>query len=134
MPTLAGGFEELQSTLTRIAAKLDKLPYEEIANDLRTALQSLDETLSGVDQLVERLSTEVAPELKATLEDARGTLSSAEKTLSAIQRTTEPRGALAVEARDALREIGRAAAALRALADYLERHPEALIRGKEEKQ
>ncbi len=134
VPTLAGGFEELQSTLTRIAAKLDKLPYEEIANDLRTALQSLDETLSGVDQLVERLSTEVAPELKATLEDARGTLSSAEKMLSAIQRTTEPRGALVVEARDALREIGRAAAALRALADYLERHPEALIRGKEEKQ
>ncbi len=86
--------------------------------------------MSGVDQLVERLSTEVAPELKATLEDARGTLSSAEKTLSAIQRTTEPRGALAVEARDALRAIGRAAAALRALADYLERHPEALIRGK----
>jgi len=134
VPTLAGGFEELQSTLTRIAAKLDKLPYEEIARDLRTALKSLDKTLKGVDQLVQGLHREVAPELKASLEEARRTLATAEKTLSAVQSTVEPRGALAVEARDALREISRAAAALRALADYLERHPEALIRGKEEKQ
>lgn len=134
VPTLAGGFEELQSMLTRIAAKLDKLPYEEIANDLRTALQSLDKTLKGVDQLVERLDTQVAPELKATLEDARRTLSAAEKTLSSIDRTVAPDAALAVEARQALREIGRAAAALRALADYLERHPESLIRGKEVQQ
>jgi paraquat-inducible protein B len=32
--------------------------------------------------------------------------------------------------RDALREIARAARAVRALADYLERNPNALIRGK----
>lgn len=134
VPTLPGGIEELQSTLTRIATKLDKLPYAEIARDLRTALQSLDKTLKGVDQLVQGLHREVAPELKASLEEARRTLATAEKTLSAVQSTVEPRGALAVEARDALREISRAAAALRALADYLERHPEALIRGKEEKQ
>ena len=31
-----------------------------------------------------------------------------------------------------MREIGRAAASFRVLADYLERHPEALIRGKKE--
>jgi len=37
-----------------------------------------------------------------------------------------------VDARQALREISRAAQALRALSDYLERHPEALIRGKKE--
>ena len=133
VPTLPGGLEELQLTLTRIAAKLDKLPYEDIANDLRKALQSLDKTLKGVDQLVESLNTEVAPELKASLEDARRTLSAAEKTLSSIDRTVAPDSAVVVEAREALREINRAAAALRTLADYLERHPEALIRGKEAK-
>jgi len=133
VPTLPGGLEELQATLTRIATKLDKLPYQEIASDLRAALQSLDKTLKGVDRLVERFSADVTPELKGALEDARRTLSSAEKTLSAVEKTAEPRGALAVEARDALREISRAAAALRDLADYLERHPEALIRGKEQK-
>jgi paraquat-inducible protein B len=34
------------------------------------------------------------------------------------------------ELRDALQEIVRAARAVRVLADYLERHPESLIRGK----
>lgn len=133
VPTLPGGFEELQATLTRIAAKLDKLPYDEIARDLRTALQSLDTTLKSVDQLVQRVNTEIAPELKGSLTDARRTLAAAEKTLASVERTIAPDAALTVEARDALREISRAAAALRTLADYLERHPESLIRGKEAK-
>ncbi len=134
VPTLPGGIEELQSTLTRIATKLDKIPYGEIASDLRTALQSLDKMLKDVNALVVRLDSEVAPELKASLEEARRTLSSAEETLTSIRKTVEPRGELAIETRDALREIARAAAALRQLADYLERHPEALIKGKGEKQ
>jgi paraquat-inducible protein B len=42
------------------------------------------------------------------------------------------RGPLQQDTREAMREIGRAAEALRVLADYLERHPDALIRGKQE--
>ena len=38
------------------------------------------------------------------------------------------------ELRDALQEIARAARSLRVLTEYLERHPEALIRGKTEEQ
>jgi paraquat-inducible protein B len=34
--------------------------------------------------------------------------------------------------RDALQEVSRAARSFRDLTDYLERHPEALIRGKDE--
>lgn len=132
VPTMPGGIEELQSTLTRIATKLDKVPYQEIAGDLHTALRSLDKTLKSIDQLAVRLNTDVTPHLKASLEEARRTLSSAEETLTSIRNTMEPQGQLAVETRDALREISRAAAALRQLADYLERHPEALIRGKEQ--
>jgi paraquat-inducible protein B len=36
------------------------------------------------------------------------------------------------ELRDAMQEVARAAQSLRVLTDYLERHPEALIRGKTE--
>jgi paraquat-inducible protein B len=39
-------------------------------------------------------------------------------------------GALGVETRQALAEITRAARALRGMAEYLERHPEALLKGK----
>jgi paraquat-inducible protein B len=133
MPAIPGGLEELQATVTSIATKLDKLPYAQIASDLQTALQSLDKTLKGVDRMVDHVDVDVTPELKAALEDARRALSAADKVLASVGSAVAPDAALTVEAREALREISRAAAALRELADYLERHPEALIRGKEQK-
>ena len=127
IPTIGGGLQELQTTLASIAAKLDKLPYEQIAGDLRQALQSLDRTLKGVDTAVARIDTEVTPELKSTLAEARRTFANAERTIA----TDSP---LQQEMRDALREVARAAASVRALADALERHPESLIRGRREEE
>jgi len=133
LPAMPGGLEELQATVTSIATKLDKLPYAQIASDLQTALQSLDKTLKGVDRMVDHVDADVTPELKAALEEARRALAAADKVLASVGSAVAPDAALTVEAREALREISRAAAALRELADYLERHPEALIRGKEQK-
>jgi paraquat-inducible protein B len=125
LPTIAGGLQELQTTLTSIATKLDKIPYDKISGDLRQSLQSLDRMLGGVDTLVRRLDAEVTPEVKQTLAEARRTISSAERTLA----TDSP---MQQEMREALREVARAAAALRALTELLERQPGALIRGKNE--
>lgn len=125
LPTVGGGLQELQATLTSIATKLDKIPYDEISGDLRQSLQSLDRMLGGVDTLVRRLDAEVAPEVKATLAEARRTFTNAERTLAADSPMQE-------EMREALREVSRAAASLRALTDLLERQPGALIRGKRE--
>lgn len=125
LPTIAGGLQELQTTLTSIATKLDKIPYDKISGDLRQSLQSLDRMLGGVDTLVRRLDAEVTPEVKQTLAEARRTISSAERTLAADSPMQQ-------EMREALREVARAAAALRALTELLERQPGALIRGKTE--
>lgn len=127
LPTVGGGLQELQTTLASIAAKLDKIPYDEIAGDLRQALQSLNRTLGAVDTLVKRLDTDVAPELKATLVEARRTFANAERTLAAD-------APLQQEMREALREVSRAAASVRALAETLERQPESLIRGRREEE
>jgi len=67
----------------------------------------------------------VAPQARETLEQARKTLATAERTLSSD-------APLQQDLRDALREIGRSAESLRTLTDYLDRHPESLIRGKTE--
>ena len=127
LPTIGGGLQELQTTLTSIASKLDKIPYDKISGDLRQSLQSLDRMLGGVDTLVKRLEAEVTPEVKATLAEARRTFTSAERTLAADSPMQQ-------EMREALREVSRAAASLRALTDLLERQPGALIRGKKEEE
>jgi paraquat-inducible protein B len=125
LPTVPGTLEELQSILGRIARRLDKVPMEQIAADLRTAMQSLDSTLKSTDKLVKRLDTELAPEMRATLEQVRKTVASADSVLASD-------APLQQDLRETLRDVSRAAQALRSLTDYLDRHPESLIRGKKE--
>jgi paraquat-inducible protein B len=64
--------------------------------------------------------------------EVRGTLDQARKSLGDVNRLLSPDAPAQQDLRDTLREAGRAARSLRELADYLSRHPEALIRGKKE--
>jgi len=93
-------------------------------------VESLRHTMQHVDQLVVRLDKEVAPELTATLKDARKTLDSAERMLGSADKALVSDAPLQLEMRDTLREVGKAATAVRNLADLLERQPEALLTGK----
>jgi paraquat-inducible protein B len=54
-----------------------------------------------------------------------------DKTLSAVRGVMSEDAPLIVELEKTLREISDAARSFRQLADTLERHPEALIQGKE---
>lgn len=125
LPTVTGSWQELQVTIANIAKKLDSLPLEDIAKDVRRTLATLDRTLKDADRMVQRVDSEIAPELRAAIEQAKRTLVNAERTLAAD-------APLQHEARETLRELTRAAQSLRTLMDYLERHPESLIRGKKE--
>lgn len=125
MPTIPASLQELQETLSQIARRLEKVPFDDIAGDLRQTLQQLDRTLASTNALVQRLDRDVAPEARGAIEDARKTLGAAEKVLAAD-------APLQQDLRETLRELGRAAHALRLLAEALERRPETLIRGKPE--
>jgi paraquat-inducible protein B len=124
-PTTPGSLLELQAALDKIFHKIDQLPLNEIVGEVRQAVQSLDTTLKSTDTMVRKVDDEVVPEVKAVLEDAHTTLGAARQTLSAD-------APLQSDLREALRELAKAAQSLRALTDYLERHPETLIRGKQE--
>ena len=125
IPTVPGGFEEIQVTLTNIAKKIEKMPIGEISADVRRALQSLHRTLVTAEEAVKRLDRDVSPSAKATLEEARRTLTAAERTLAAD-------APLQQDLRMTLRELTRTSQSLRQLTELLERQPESLIRGKKE--
>jgi len=72
------------------------------------------------------------PEVRTTLEEARKTLDEGRKTLGAAKQTLSADAPLQQDLRVTLRELARTAQSLRILTDYLERHPESLIRGKQE--
>jgi paraquat-inducible protein B len=131
-PTTPGSLVELQATLMQIAKKLEKLPLDEMMADARKALQSLDVTVRDADKLVQRMNADVVPEVQMTLEEARKTLDEGRKTLGAAKKTLSSDAPLQQDLRETLRELARTAQSLRVLTDYLERHPESLIRGKQE--
>lgn len=127
LPTTPGTFDELQAKLGDIVSKIDKVPFDQIGQDVRTAMVSMNKMLDSSDKLVAQLNGDVAPQVLAALQDARRTLAAANGTLASD-------APLQQDTRRMLQELTRTAASLRALTDYLERHPEALLRGKTEKE
>ena len=123
LPTVPGVMTEIQETLTNLAKKLQNVPLDQIGSDTRIALKTLNRALESADTLVKRLDADVVPSARSTLDEARRTLTTAERTLNAD-------APLQQDLRAALRDLSRAAQAMRLLADYLERHPESLIQGK----
>jgi paraquat-inducible protein B len=125
MPTMQNSLDELQSQVQEIVGKVNKVPFEQIGTDVRKALATLDKTLVSAEQLTRTLNNDVSPEITAAMKDARKTISSAERTLAQDSPLQQ-------DMRQTLQELTRAAGSVRVLTDYLERHPESLLRGKPE--
>ncbi|MHA4869833.1 PqiB family protein [Duganella sp. PWIR1] len=119
VPTVPNSLDELQTQISSIARKLDKVPFEEIGKNLR-------DTLKSVEVLMKQLEKQVVPEMKDTLAAARKTFSEADQLL---QKDSPVQSDL----REALQQLTQTLQSLNAVSDYLERHPESLIRGKQEK-
>lgn len=120
-------FDEIGNNVRDLTGNLSQVPYAELVADARTTLATLNRTLAGAEQLTHSLNDDVAPEIVAAMADVRKTLSSAQQTLAED-------APLQQDLRRTLQELARAAASLRVLTDYLERHPEAILRGKQEDQ
>jgi paraquat-inducible protein B len=125
-PTMPGALASLSENVSNLFKKIDKLPLDETTAEVRQAIRSLDQALRSTDRLVTGLDREVMPEVRASLTQIKRTLDEAQKTLA----SDSP---LQHDARDALNEVTRAAQSLRVLMDYLDRHPESLLLGKEKR-
>ncbi|CAN7791821.1 MlaD family protein [Paraburkholderia hospita] len=118
IPTTPGGLQSMQDSVTSLLAKLNQIPFGGIG-------KGAQKTLADADTLLKQLRTDVVPQ-------ARDTLAAAQTALNSANGALQPDAPLAQNTADAMSELARTAAAFRSLADYLERHPEALIRGKPE--
>lgn len=125
LPTVPGSLDELQTQLSEIAGKLSKVPFDEIGKDLQVTIRKLNQTLTTAEQTVSRINNDIAPEMSAAMKDAR-------KTLNAAERTLSDDAPLQQDVRQTMQELSRTAASIRVLTDYLQQHPESLIRGKQE--
>lgn len=137
VPTIPNGLDELQTQISTIATNLSKVPFDQIAKDLQKSLATLNKTLTSAEKLTQTLNQDIAPEVAAAMKDVRKTLDNANRTLSNVDetlsnadRTLSDDAPLQQDLRQTLQDLSRAAASVKVLTDYLEQHPESLIRGK----
>ncbi len=129
IPTVASSLQELQTTLLRFARKLDRLPLEATVGDARKTLKALESTLAASEHAVKMIDSDLAPQAARTLADLGRTLSGVDKTLAGLDALLAKDAPVQRDLHDTLREVARAAEALRNLADYLGRNPGAILRG-----
>jgi paraquat-inducible protein B len=133
LPVVAGGFANIEAKLSSILTKVDNMPLNAIGTEVKDALASLNQTLKDADKLVKNVDAQLVPEGTRTLEEMRRAIGSADRVLKNTDATLFGKDSPAPQdLRDTLQEVTRAARSVRILVDYLERHPEMLIRGKSE--
>ena len=124
-PTTSGALDEIQDSVGSIAKKLEKVPFDQIAQRLMTTMATLDETLKSANRLLRQVDGTIAPQVSATLKEAEGAMKNAKDVLGQD-------APLQTDLSATLLQLSRAAKSVSALVDYLERHPESLLRGKPE--
>jgi paraquat-inducible protein B len=140
-PDLKASIRALRETLeeTREAVRKVDARIDPLADNLDGTIRDTRKLVNNVDRQVDPLAKNVNTAVKdfgklARDADARvaalGT--NLDKTLSAVRGVMSPDAPLIVELENTLQEISATARSFRQLADYLERHPEALIQGKGE--
>ncbi|UJX42155.1 MlaD family protein [Desulfovibrio sp. JY] len=119
---------KIDTALTSATTMLEAVKSQ--VNPLAHTLEITLDAYSGLAQNIDRRADGLASaaitamgSFDATLKDARGALGNFQKIVNAKSPTV-------TDLNRALSEIARAARSIRELADFLERHPEALIQGK----
>jgi len=141
--TEGGGFAGLAASATDLLDKVNKMPFDKIGKNLDGILKSVNDMTQGpqlkkvltdlgamiasAQGMVQRLDTKQLPEITAGLQK---TLAGANKLVLSLDtgygdntKFNRDLDRLMVQANDAVRSI-------RALADLLARHPEALLKGR----
>ncbi len=117
---LPGTLAELQPQIADIVARLSKVPFDDIARDLRGTLGAARNAI-----------TQLAPDAQRALAGVERTLAGVQQSLNRLDRNLLDSSApVQRPVEDTMIELQRAAQALRTLGEYLQRHPESILRGK----
>jgi paraquat-inducible protein B len=153
IPTLAAPSEDILVGMSQLLSRIDKLPLEEIGGDLQQSMHDLQQSMHDLRQLMGSqdltaamaqlrqsleqinrfagtLNTDTAPQLAEVLSEADRALVKIQSTMTTAERFMGAEAPLTYELKQMILELSKAGRAVSALADYLERHPEALVFGK----
>jgi paraquat-inducible protein B len=146
----------LKEIVTKLELTIDGIQNLVNSPQTKESIESINTTLKSTQELVQHINQKIDPlmesltktsdsaqetlketkdtmsvlrdDAKETLEAARDALKQTEKSLNTFSDDSR----FAYEMNKTLKELSAAARSMRLLSDYLERHPEALLKGKKE--
>ena len=153
IPTVPTPLEEARATLSRLVERIQKIDIERLVGslqetvdglkritnspDVQRAADSLDETVhtlneaaASVRTLANNLDRTLPASLRTTSENASTALREAQGALGGVRTLVDPDGPLAFRIARTLDDLSGAARAVRDLAEYLDRNPSAVVRGR----
>ncbi|MBP2316789.1 intermembrane transport protein PqiB [Azospirillum soli] len=149
LPSRPNVLDTATRTATDLMEELARAPIAETVTELRDTIQkagallggpevgqslaSLSRSLAELEKVTAALGTEGAPAIRAlrqVAESMTALITQAEKTLNTTDSVVATAKPVTHDLQALVRELTSTARSIRGLTDYLERHPEALIRGK----
>ena len=149
LPTEGGGLAGLTQSLSEILAKVDAIPFTQIGDNANGALAGLNGLLGGpqikqvlgsvtgtmtdVQGLIKRADTGLSPlfrRLPDMSADLQQTLSRANHLVGSADSGYGSNSQFQRDLERLMAQLNDTARSVRLLADFLDRHPEALIRGR----
>ncbi|MEI6335021.1 MAG: MlaD family protein [Methylococcaceae bacterium] len=126
-PTTPNPLNQIVNSAQAIMDKISKLPLETMTAEINKTLASLQGT--------SKAATTTLGTANGTLGTLDQTMKSADKTMTSAQKvltTLEPGSTTQYELNQLLQELTQTANSVKQLTDYLQEHPDSLIRGKKE--
>lgn len=125
LPTAPGG--DITDILQSLRSVLKNVDNATSGPELGHAIKSLDATLTHLEQL----TTDVQPDVKELIASLRETSEAAQGALKSVNGLVgRGGGSEGPDLQQLMQQLTEAARSVRGLADYLDRHPEALLRGR----
>jgi paraquat-inducible protein B len=117
IPSEPGGLDNAIANLTDISAKLDKIPFQKIGDNLNRLLVTANHTIGG-------------PQVKQSLASLNQTLKTANATLSGVNQDYGDDSDFQRSLTQLLAEANAALESIRQLTAYLDAHPQSLLLGR----
>lgn len=125
-PVLGDALRNLNDVMKNLNEVLRNLDRATAGPQLHDAILSLNRVLTHLD----RLTVQTQPNLNQLLKSLRATSDSAQRTLALIQDRAGGNEPADTDLPQLMSELSQAARSVRELADYLDRHPDAILRGR----
>jgi paraquat-inducible protein B len=151
LPTEAGGFSGLTQALSDVAQKLDAVPFAQIGgnanallanlngllagSEVKQAIGSISSTMNDVQALVKHANAGLEPlfrRLPDMSADLQQTLARSNRLVGSVDSSYGSNSQFQRDLERLMSQLNDTARSIRLLADFLDRHPESLIRGRTE--